>query len=71
MKSNKLLIGGDMNFSIDRGEFCGSTAHEDPLLGFFVDNFDRMGWVDFDPIEPAPTWSNNSSSFNFIGECLD
>lgn len=36
LKTNHLVLGGDLNFSVGRVEAWGPSAREDPLMNFFL-----------------------------------
>ena len=39
-------------------EVWGPSAREDRLNSYFVDKFELVGWINIEPIQLCPTWSN-------------
>ena len=54
-----LIVEGDLNLTLIRDKIWGSSARHDRLENFFLNQFELAGWVDIEPIELRPTWSNN------------
>jgi hypothetical protein len=50
-QDNKLIISGDLNFTLSRNEFWGYSARVDPLVGFFLHQLDILGLVDVEPVD--------------------
>jgi hypothetical protein len=42
-----------------------------PTIEFFLDRFESLGWVDIEPLELRPTWTNNRAREVIISKCLD
>eukprot|EP01018_Ginkgo_biloba_P018081 Gb_04379 [translate_table: standard] len=71
IKSKKLIIGGDLNLTLHRGEIWGSSARQDKLEDYFLDKFESIGWVDVDPTKVKPTWTNNRVGEDGVSKRLD
>jgi len=67
---DSFIIGGDLNFTVERSKIWGPKAHEDNLSSFFIESFEHKGWVDVEPTKFRPTWSNNRCGEDVIAKCL-
>ena len=54
-----MILGGDLNLIVNRGEIWGSSTWDDGTVVFFSDKFKSLGWVDVGPLELITLWSNN------------
>eukprot|EP01018_Ginkgo_biloba_P003768 Gb_15009 [translate_table: standard] len=66
IKQENLIIGGDLNLTLHRGEIWGSSARQDRLVDYFLDKFKSVGWVDVEPIEGTFTCAQFSLSLRRI-----
>jgi len=55
IRFENLMTGGDMNLTLNIGEIWGTSARHDWLEYFFLEHFERVGWVNIEPIEFRPT----------------
>jgi hypothetical protein len=69
--SKNTIIGGDLKFSMGRGEIWGVLVREDPLSQFFRDKMESMGLVDMESSQLSPTWTNNRSVSVVVHEHID
>eukprot|EP00253_Pinus_taeda_P025314 PITA_25314 len=58
VKSNYLVMDGDLNFSIGSAEAWGPSTREDPLSDFFLNSLISNNLIDVNPIKLKPTWRN-------------
>ena len=58
LKCAKLILGGDLNYSVGLSEIWGDRARMDCLSDFFTKKMEYFGLVDIDPTVLLPTWSN-------------
>jgi hypothetical protein len=56
---------------LNRGEVWGLVARHDCLVNFFLDHFETLGWVDIEPLELNPTWTNNRARGVGVAKHLD
>jgi hypothetical protein len=61
---NNLILVGDLNFNLNRGEIWGVLARPEPLTYFFNQSLDCVGLVDLAPMDIKPTWVNNKKECN-------
>lgn len=55
IKEERVVIGGDLNFTLSRVEVWGELARLDRLLEFFRHKIEDAGLVDVEPIKLVPT----------------
>jgi endonuclease/exonuclease/phosphatase family metal-dependent hydrolase len=58
LKTELLILGGDLNFSLGEAESWGPTAHPDSQAGFFSHLLASNGLIDVAPLKMLPTWRN-------------
>ena len=58
LNCSKIIVGGDLNFSIGLSEIWGDRARSDCLFDFFSKILDYHGLVDIEPSVVLPTWNN-------------
>jgi hypothetical protein len=66
-----LIIGGDLNFTVNRSKVWGDTARVDSWQELFLHQIERVGLVDVDPITLKPTWWNNKVGREAMSKRLD
>ena len=71
IKSSKLILGGDLNYSIGFFEIWGVRARVDILLDFFIRQMDGFGLLDIAQSVLLPTWSNHRVGCQNICKRLD
>jgi len=71
LKVDNLIIGGNLNFTLNRREISGSSPRVDRLDGFLHNLFNEESVVDIDPIKLTPTWSNNISGIDCVSKKFD
>jgi hypothetical protein len=54
-----LIIGGDLNFTVNKDEMWGVQGWEDKLSNFFTKKFEACKLVDVEFMVLKPTWYNN------------
>lgn len=62
VKYDSLVIGGDMNLTLNYIEVWGHSVMSDRLVDFFQYHFEASRWVNIEPIKLRPTWNKNISS---------
>lgn len=70
MDSN-ILIGGDINFTLNHAELWGTSARPGPLPKYFFNELERIGSIDIEPVEIKPTWVDNRVGVYFVEKRLD
>ena len=56
LKCEKLILGGDLNYSLGLSEIWGARERLDILFDFFSKTMEIFGLVDIDPTVMLPTW---------------
>jgi hypothetical protein len=54
-----LVLGGDLNFTMNKDEIWGRLGQEDKLSNYFLEKFEACNLVDVEPMVLRPTWFNN------------
>jgi hypothetical protein len=67
----RLILAGDLNFTLNIDEIWGTTTVLDPLAPFFKELFDDYPLVDVAPTELVPTWRNGRIGESSISKRLD
>ena len=70
-KGEKLILGGDLNFSLGFSEIWGNRARLDPLSDFFTKYLENYDLVDVVPSVMLPTWNNRRVGTDNICKRLD
>ena len=68
---DKMIFGGDLNFSLGLSEIWGVKARMDNLTDFFTRLMDVHGLVDINPSVLLPTWTNRRVGVENICKRLD
>lgn len=68
---DKVLVGGDLNFSLGNLESCGPRASIDPLTKFFKHHLIQKDLIDIEPIKLEPTWRNRRTRMVHVAKRLD
>ena len=55
-RGEKLIIGGDLNFSLGQAEVWGPHARPDILTDYFTRNLVDRNWLDMEHCVLKPTW---------------
>jgi hypothetical protein len=71
LKEPRLIIGGDLNFTLSSREIWGSLARADPLSDYFLNLLQDSGLVDLAPSHLTPTWRNGRTGKAGITKHLD
>ena len=71
LKCEKLILGGDLNFSIGFSKVWGNRARMDPLSNLFSKTMENFGLVDIIPSVMHPTWINRRIGTENISKRLD
>eukprot|EP00253_Pinus_taeda_P006943 PITA_06943 len=71
LKSQNLIIGGDLNFSMGNAEAWGPSNREDPLSDFFLNSLSSHNLIDVNLIKLKPTWRNRRTGDARIAKRLD
>ena len=58
LKCAKLILGGDLNYSLGLSEIWGDRPRMDNISNYFSSKLDDFDHVDIDPTVLLPTWSN-------------
>jgi exonuclease III len=56
LKNDRLILGGDLNFSLGEAESWGPSSHPDNQAGFFIHLLASNGLIDIAPVKLLPTW---------------
>ena len=70
-KGEKLILGGDLNFSFGFSEIWGNRARLDPLSDFFTKSLENYDLVNVVPSVMLPTWNNRRVGADNICKRLD
>ena len=71
MKCEKLILGGDLNFTMGLSKIWGFRARLDSLFDFFTKILETHGLVDIIPTVMVPTWTNRRTGNENICKILD
>jgi hypothetical protein len=71
LKPNKVILDGDLNFSIGEAEIWGPHAHRDNLSDYFIRKLEENKFFDIIPHRLNPTWRNMRSGDQRIAKILD
>ena len=71
LNCSKIILGGDLNFSLGLTEIWGDKARRDCLSNFFGKLLDDHGFVDIMPSVILPTWNNRRVGNENICKRLD
>jgi hypothetical protein len=71
IKYDILVIGGDMNMTLNYREVWGDSVRSNRLFNFFQSHFEASIWVDIEAIKLRPTWNNNICGQDTVGKRLD
>ena len=71
LKCEKLIFGGDLNFTLGLYEIWGARARMDSLSDFFTKSLETFGLVDIAPTVMLPTWTNRRVGAESICKRLD
>ena len=71
LKCEKLILGGDLNFSMGVSDIWGTRARLDSLSDFFIKFLETFGLVDIVPSVMLPTWTNRRVGAKSICKRLD
>jgi hypothetical protein len=66
-----LIVGRDLNFTMNRMEVWGNLSRVDRLVEFLIHQIERVGLVDVKLISLMPTWKNNRISSDGVSKILD
>lgn len=68
---DKMIIGGDLNFSFGHIEPWGTRAQTDPLMEYFEHFMDNNNLMNIDSSNIQPTWSNRRKGDDALARKLD
>eukprot|EP00253_Pinus_taeda_P008165 PITA_08165 len=71
INNKRLILGGDLNFSIGFAEAWGPSAREDPLSDFFSNLLNSHNLLDVNLIKAKPTWRNRRTGEGRVAKRLD
>eukprot|EP00253_Pinus_taeda_P014847 PITA_14847 len=71
VKDRSVILGGDLNFSIENAEAWGPSAREDPLSDFFTNTLLSHNLIDVNLIKVKPTWRNRGIGEGRVAKRLD
>ena len=71
LKCEKLILGGDLNFSMGLSEIWCSRARLDSLSEIFTKSLETFGLVNIVPSVMLPTWTNRRVGAESICKRLD
>ena len=71
LRREKLIIGGDLNFSLGQTKVWGPHARPDSLTDYFTRNLVDRNWLDVEPCVLKPTWKNNKCGEGRVVKRLD
>ena len=71
LNSPHLILGGDLNLTMNASEIWGTMAILDPLASFFKHLFYSVGLIDVAPSIAGPKWRNGRVGDHGISERLD
>ena len=66
-----LIMGDDLNFTLNHGELWGSTAHLNLLADYFIQELEMTRMVDLELTKIKPTWANNAYVLVVVVNRLD
>jgi hypothetical protein len=67
----RLILGGYLNFTVNRREICGELARVDKQANYFIHQLEVIRLINVDPISMKPTWYNNKSNRDSVLKRLD
>eukprot|EP00253_Pinus_taeda_P006660 PITA_06660 len=71
MTLDRIILGGDMNFSLGFGESWGSMAQADPTTNFIKSLLEQHDFIDIPMQKPLPTWRNKRVGTAALARRLD
>ena len=71
VNSPHLILGGDLNLTMNASKIWGAKAVLDPLASFFKNLFYSVGLIDVAPSITGPTWRNGRVGDHGINKRLD
>ena len=66
-----LILGGDLNLTLNNNESWGKNARPDALAPFFTHLFKQKSLIDLAPIKHMPTWRNRRSGDQTVSKRID
>ena len=66
-----LILGRDLNLTLNNNEDCCKNARSDALAPFFTHLFKLKNLIDLAPIKHMPTWRNRRSGDQAVSKRLD
>ena len=69
--SPHLIMGGDLNFTMNTSEIWGTRVVIDPLATYFKHLFGSVGLLDIAPSLAGPTWRNGRVGEHGINKRLE
>ena len=71
LNCSKMILVGDLNFSLGEARTWGPNTIKDPSSDFFLRLLDEKGLVDIPPTHLIPNWSNKRVGDGFVSKILD
>ena len=71
LRSENVVIGGDLNFTLGAHEISRPRARVDPLANFFSNLLHKIKMVDLSPQKLKPIWTNRRHGEDRIEKILD
>ena len=71
MSEESLIIGGDLNFTINKDEIWEGFSQVDRMGEFFVQKLEPLNLIDAKPTILNPTQWNNKKGGDIVSKCID
>lgn len=71
MSLDRIILGGDMNFSLGFSESWGLMAQTDPITNFIKSLLEQHDFIDIPMQKPLPTWRNRRVGTAALARRLD
>ena len=71
ISNRKVILGGDLNFSLGSAKVWGPRVMSDSLDPYFSNDFECHDLMDIDHIHLSPTWRNKRIGDNQVAKRLD
>jgi len=70
LKGENVIIGGDINLTLNKREIWGEIARKDTLIYFFSHFFEAHKLIDVELVKLFPTWKNDRRGRSGISKRL-
>jgi hypothetical protein len=68
---DNLVLGGDLNVTVNKDEMWGRSGQEDKLCTFFLEKIEACNLIDVEPVVFRGTWFNKWTGDEGIHKFLD